>query len=154
MFKIILFIFLYFFSTSLYSLTIKETIKSTVEQNKKIKIGLEKIEESKELVIKASGELLPDISSTITGTYESSRKESSSTVTEDDIFSDKYKLIITQNLYDAGYNQYEIERSKILLDNEILNFKMMIEGLIMDAIAGYLTVLNYETSLEATKKKF
>ena len=154
MFKIILFVFLYFFSTSLYSLTIKETIKSTIENNPKIKIGLEKINESKEIVVNASGELLPDISSTISGTYESSTKESSTSKTQDDTFSDKYKLTIYQNLYDAGYDQLEIERSKILLDNEILNFKILVENLILDAISGYLTVLNYETSLENTNKNF
>ena len=152
--KVFLFIFFLFFSYSLYGLTIIETIKSTVENNKKIKIGLEKIKESKELIIKASGELLPDISSTISGTYESSEKQTSTSTTEDDIFSDKYKLTITQNLYDAGYNQLEIERSKILLDNEILNFNIMIENLILDAITGYLTVLNYETALKTTKKNF
>ena len=154
MFKIILFVFLYFFSTSLYGLTIKETIKSTIENNPKIKIGLEKINESKEIVVNASGELLPDISSTISGTYESSTKESSTSKTQDDIFSDKYKLTISQNLYDAGYDQLEIERSEILLDNEILNFKILVENLILDAISGYLTVLNYETSLENTNKNF
>ena len=154
MFKIILFVFLYFFSTSLYSLTIKETIKSTIENNPKIKIGLEKINESKEIVVNASGELLPDISSTISGTYESSTKESSTSKTQDDTFSDKYRLTISQNLYDAGYDQLEIERSEILLDNEILNFKILVENLILDAISGYLTVLNYETSLENTNKNF
>ena len=105
-------------------------------------------------MVNASGELLPDISSTISGTYESSVKETSTSTTEDDIFSDKYKLTIIQNLYDAGYNQLEIERSKILLDNEILNFQIMVEDLILDAITGYLTVLNYKTSLQTTKKNF
>ena len=81
MFKIILFLFFWIFSTSLYSLTIKETIKSTIENNPKIKIGLEKIKESKELVINASCQLLPDISSTISGTYESSVKETSTSTT-------------------------------------------------------------------------
>ena len=77
MFKIVLFLFFSFFSSSLYGLSIKETIKSTVENNLKIKIGLEKIKESKELITKASGELLPEISSTISGTYESSNKQGS-----------------------------------------------------------------------------
>lgn len=152
--KIILFLFFYFFSTTIYGLTIKETIKSTVENNLKIKIGLEKIKESKEIVNKSSGELLPEISSTISGTYESSEKDTSTSTTEDDTFSDKYKLTITKNLYDAGYNLLEIERSKILLNNEILNFNIMVENLILDAISGYLTVLNYETSLETTIKNF
>jgi len=154
MFRFFLFLFFYFFSTSIFSLTITETIKSTVENNTKIKIGLERIKESKEFIKETSGELLPDISSTISGTYESSEKDTSTSTTEDDTFSDKYKLTITQNLYDAGYNQLEIDRSKILLNNEILNFKIMVEDLILEAITGYLTVLNYETALTATKKNF
>ena len=152
--KIIFFLFFLLLSNSLYGLTIKETIKSTVENNPKIKIGLEKINESKELIKKASGELLPDVSSTISGTYESSSKKSSTSTTEDDTFSDKYKLTVTQSLYDGGYNQLEIDRSKILLNNEIINFKIMVQDLILDAITGYLTVLNYEASLQATNKNF
>ena len=50
MIKIILILFFYFYSLSLYALTIKETIKNTVNDNPKIKIGLEKIKESKELI--------------------------------------------------------------------------------------------------------
>ena len=111
--KIIFFLFFLLLSNSLYGLTIKETIKSTVENNQKIKIGLEKINESKELIKKASGELLPDVSSTISGTYESSNKKTSTSTTEDDTFSDKYKLTVTQSLYDGGYDQLEIDRSKI-----------------------------------------
>ena len=63
-------------------------------------------------------------------------------------------LSITQNLFDAGYNDLEIERSKVLFDNEIIGFKIIIQDLILDAITGYLTVINYEKSLEATKKNF
>ena len=154
MFRILFFFFLITFSSSLNSLTIKDTIKSTVENNQKIKIGLEKINESKELILKASGELLPDVSSTISGTYESSSKKTSTSTTEDDTFSDKYKLTITQNLYDGGYDKAEIDRSKILLENEIIKFKIMVQDLILDAIKGYLIVLNYESSLKTTKKNF
>ena len=152
--KIILIILFLFFSNSLNALSIKETIKSTVENNPKIKIGLEKLVESQELILKASGELLPDVSSTISGTYESSEQNKSTGTTQDDTFSDKYKLTITQNLYDAGYNKKEIERSKILFNNEILNFQISVQNLILDAIEGYLTVLNYENSLKTTKKNF
>ena len=152
--RILFFFFLITFSSSLNSLTIKDTIKSTVENSQKIKIGLEKINESKELILKASGELLPDVSSTISGTYESSSKKTSTSTTEDDTFSDKYKLTITQNLYDGGYDKAEIDRSKILLENEIIKFKIMVQDLILDAIKGYLIVLNYESSLKTTKKNF
>ena len=154
MYKVLLIFCLCIPPFSLHALTIKETVQSTVENNAKIKIGLEKINESKEIVTKSSGELLPDITSTISGTYETSEKTTSTATTEDDTFSDKYKLIITKSLYDAGYDQLEIERSKILLNNEVTRFKIMVQDLILDAITGYLTVLNYETALKATKKNY
>lgn len=154
MIKIILILFFYFYSLSLYALTIKETIKNTVNDNPKIKIGLEKIKESKELISKASGELLPDISSTISGTYQTSEKRTSTSTTEDDTFADKYKLTVTQNLFDAGYDQLEIKRSKILFDNEVLNFQISIDKLILNAINGYLSVLNYQDALESSQKNF
>ena len=154
MFRYFLFIVLFIFPLHSYAINIDETIKSTVNNNSKIKIGLEKIFESKEFIKKASGELFPDIKSTISGTYTTSESKTSTDTTEDDTFGDTYKLTITQNLYDAGYNQLEIERSKILFNNEVLNFKIIVQNLILDAITGYLTVLNYEKSLEATKKKF
>ena len=150
------FLFVVFFSISLhsYAINIDETIRSTVNNNPKIKIGLEKLSESKELIQKASGELLPDIKSTISGTYTTSESITATDTTENDTFGDTYKLSISQNLYDAGYNKLEIERSKILFNNEILNFKIIVQNLIIDAINGYLTVLNYEKSLEANKKNF
>ena len=94
------------------------------------------------------------VESQISGTYESSSKKTSTSTTEDDTFSDKYKLTITQNLYDGGYDKAEIDRSKILLENEIIKFKIMVQDLILDAIKGYLIVLNYESSLKTTKKNF
>ena len=75
----------------------------------KIKIGLEQINEAKELISIASGELLPNVSAKITGTYETNEKKSSTSTTENDTLSDTYKLTISQNLYDAGYKQLEIE---------------------------------------------
>ena len=156
MIKIILvtILFSFSFSSNAYSLTIKDTIKSTIENNPKIKIGLEKLNESSELIKKASGELLPEISSTISGTYESSEKTTSSITTKDDTFSDTYQLSISKNLYDAGYDKLEIKRSKILYENEIINFKILVQDLIIDAITGYLTVLHYETSLDGNKKNY
>ena len=154
MLRYFLFLILLILPLYSYAINIDETIKSTVNNNSKVKIGLEKLLESKELIQNASGELLPDIKSTITGTYTTLEKETSTETTEDDIFADTYKITITQNLYDAGYNKLEIERSKILFNNEILNFKIIIQDLIIDAITGYLTVLNYEKSLEATNKNF
>ena len=151
---IIFFAFIVLFSKNAFPINIEETIQSTIENNPKIKIGLEKINEARELVKNASGQLLPDISGTITGDYVSSEKETKTSTTEDDTFTDTYKLTVTKNLYDAGYDKLEIKRSKILLDNEILNFKVLIQDLILDAINGYLTVLNFEKSLEANQKNY
>ncbi len=57
-------------------------------------------------------------------------------------------------MYDGGNKNLEIERSKILYDNEVINFKKTIQDLILSAINGYLTVINYEKLLEANKKNF
>ena len=125
-----------------------------MQNNPKVKIGLEKLIESKELIESAYGAKLPTITSTITGTYSNTESQTTTSSTTPETFTDKYKLSITQNLFDAGYNDLEIERSKILFDNEVINFKIIIQNLILDAITGYLTVINYEKSLEATEKNF
>jgi len=154
MFKfIILFVFI-FFSFKLFSIDVDETIESTVQNNPKVKIGLEKLIESKEFIESAYGAKFPTITSTITGTYTNAESQTATLSKTPETFTDKYKLSITQNLFDAGYNDLEIERSKILFDNEVINFKIIIQDLILDAITGYLTVINYEKSLEATKKNF
>ena len=137
-----------------YSLNIDEAIKSTIENNAKVKLALEKLEESKELVIYSSRENLPSITGTVKGTYESADTNTASTSTTPETFTDSYKLVISKNIYDAGVNKLEIERSKILYNNELVNFESTIENLILDAIEGYLTVINYEKSLEATKKNY
>ncbi|PPR47109.1 MAG: Outer membrane protein TolC [Alphaproteobacteria bacterium MarineAlpha5_Bin9] len=142
--------FILFFNIA-NAVSISESIKSTVENNVKIRIGLEKINEAKELIAKSSGELLPDISSSISGTYSNSEVETSTTETTPETFTDNYKLTIKQNLLDGGYDNLEIDRSKILFENEKINFEMTINDLILDAINGYLTVLNYQVALEANK---
>ena len=154
MFKFLLFLIISIFSFKSFCLDIEETIKNTVQTNPKVKISLEKLLESKELIEAASGAKLPTITSTISGIYEKSETTTSTATTTPETFTDKYKLSITQNLYDAGYNDLEIERSKILFDNEVLNFKIVIQDLILDAINGYLIVINYEQSLEARKKNY
>ena len=131
-----------------------QKMSSTIENNAKVKLALEKLEESKELVIYSSRENLPSITGTVTGTYESADTDTASTSTTPETFTDSYKLVISKNIYDAGVNKLEIERSKILYNNELVNFESTIENLILDAIEGYLTVINYEKSLEATKKNF
>ena len=146
---LILFIII-FYSFQSFSINVNQTIESTIQNNPKVKIGLEKLNESRELIENALGAKLPTITSTISGTYSNSK----TSTTTPETFTDKYKLNITQNLYDAGYNDLEIERSKILFDTEIINFKIILQDLILEAIMGYLTVINYEKSLEATLKNY
>ncbi len=150
----IIFLIVIFNSSYSYSLNIDEAIKSTIENNAKVKLALEKLEESKELVIYASRENSPSITSTVTGTYTSADTDTATTSSTPETFTDSYKLVISKNIYDAGINKLEIERSKILYNNELVNFESTIENLILDAIEGYLTVINYEKSLEATKKNY
>ena len=154
MFKFIVLFVIIFFSFKSFSIDVDETIESTVQNNPKVKIGLEKLIESKEFIESAYGGKLPTITSTITGTYSNAESQTTTSTTTPETFTDKYKLSITQKLFDAGYNDLEIDRSKILFDNEVINFKIIIQDLILDAITGYLTVINYEKSLEATEKNF
>ena len=154
MFKFIILFIIIFFSFISFAIDVDETIESTVQNNPKVKIGLEKLVESKEFIESAYGAKLPIITSTITGTYSNAESQTTTSSTTPETFTDKYKLSITQNLFDAGYNDLEIERSKILFDSEVINFKIIIQNLILDAITGYLTVINYEKSLEATEKNF
>ena len=147
-------IIIIFISLNCFAIDIEETIKNTVKNNPKIKVGIEKLIESKELIERSSGARLPTITSTFSGTYSNSESTTLSKTTTPETFTDKYKLSLTQNIYDAGFNKLEIERSKILFENEVLNFSDNIQNLILDAINGYLTVINYEKSLEANEKNF
>ena len=142
------------FSKVSFAIDVDDAIKSTIENNPKVKIAFEKLEESKELIENAYNQKLPTITSTISGTYSNSDSSTATSSTTPETFTDKYKLSLTQNLYDAGEKNLEIERSKILFDREIINFKISIQDLILSAINGYLTVINYEKSLEASNKNF
>ena len=142
------------FSKVSFAIDVDDAIKSTIENNPKVKIAFEKLEESKELIENAYNQKLPTITSTISGTYSNSDSSTTTSSTTPESFTDKYKLSLTQNLYDAGEKNLEIERSKILFDKEIINFKISIQDLILSAINGYLTVINYEESLEASNKNF
>ena len=146
-------IFFIFFKIS-YAVDINQSIKNTIESNPKVKIAVEKIKESKELIIYAKGAKLPDVTSSISGTYENADTTTTTSSTTPETFTDAYKLTITQNIYDSGFNDLEIQRSKILFDNELINFKVTIQDLILDAIEGYLSVIYYERSLEANQKNF
>ena len=151
--KVLLVIFI-LFSKIAYSIDIDDAIKSTIENNPKVQISYEKLLESKELIENAYNQKLPTITSTISGTYSNSDSSTATATTTPETFTDKYKLSLTQNLYDAGEKDLEIERSKLLFDKEIINFKVTIQNLILSAIEGYLIVINYEKSLEASNKNF
>ena len=140
-------------SNQCFSLNIDETIKNTIENNPKVKISFENIKESQELINFSVGEKLPTITSSISGTYLNS-DISSSVSTNPETLTDSYKITISQNLYDFGINDLEIERSKILFSNGMHNFNLEIQDLILDAINGYLSVVNYLKSLEANKKNY
>ena len=150
----ILLIFFILISKFAFAINIDEAIKSTIENNPKVQIAYEKLEESKELIENAYNQKLPTITSTISGTYSNSETSTSKTTSTSETFTDKYKLTLSQNLYDAGEKNLEILRSKLLFDKEVINFKVTIQNLILSAIDGYLTVINYEKSLEASNKNF
>ena len=150
---IILFIFI-FFAKYTYALNIDETIKNTIKNNAKVKIALEKVNESKEIIIFATGSKLPTITSTISGTYSTANTNTTTESTTPETFTDSYKITMKKNIYDFGLNNLEIERSNIIFNNELILFKLTIQDLILDAINGYLTVINYEKSLEANKKNY
>ena len=144
--------FIYSFQVS--SLDIDETIKSTVENNIKIKIGLEEINESQELIESAYGNYKPDISLKLTEKQSTTETTTSTSTSTTNKLADTYSLTITQNLYDGGNNNLEVKKSKILFNKQIENFYITLNQLILSAIEGYLTVQLYEQSLEVTKKNY
>jgi len=147
-------LFFIFLSSNLNALNIDEAIKSTILNNPKVKIAIEKLTESKELMSYAYGSKKPSLTSTISGTYANADKKTSTASTTPETLTDKYQLTLSQNLYDAGYNELEIARSKILFNDEVIQFKITLQSLILEAIEGYLTVINYEKSLEANQKNY
>ena len=147
-------LFFIFLASNLNALNIDEAIKSTILNNPKVKIAIEKLTESKELMSYAYGSKKPTLTSTISGTYANADKKTSTVSTTPETLTDKYQLTVSQNLYDAGYNELEIARSKILFNDEVIQFKITLQNLILEAIEGYLTVINYEKSLEANKKNY
>ena len=147
-------LFFIFLTSNLNALNIDEAIKSTILNNPKVKIAIEKLTESKELISYAYGSKKPTLTSTISGTYANADKNTSTASTTPETLTDKYQLTVSQNLYDAGYNELEIARSKILFNDEVIQFKITLQNLILEAIEGYLTVINYEKSLEANQKNY
>ncbi len=152
--KILIFFISIFFIKNTLALTINDSVKSTIENNKKVQIAFEKLNESKETIENAIGSKLPTVTGSISGTYSNSDRKATTGDTTPETFTDKYKISATQNLYDGGEKDLEIEKSKILYENEIINFYNTVQNLSLSAINGYLTVINYEKSLEATKKNY
>ena len=152
-FTTIIFIFL-FNSNNIYALDIAETIKNTVENNLKVKLGLEEINESKELIARAYGNFKPDINLTLTEKQSSTETKTGGSTTTTDKLSDTYSLTVKQNLYNGGRNNLELQKSLLLFDKQLENFNFTLNELILSAIRGYLTVKLYEKSLEVTEKNF
>ena len=149
-----LLLFLLIFTQPVYALNINESIKSTIINNIKVKNAYEKLNESKEIIENSYGKKLPSITTSISGTYSKSETETSNVTTTPESFTDKYKITLTQNIYDGGVNNLEIDRSNLLYEIEIIRFKNTIQNLILRAIEGYLTVTNYSKSLDANKKNY
>jgi outer membrane protein len=147
-------LFFIFLTSNLNALNIDEAIKSTILNNQKVKIAFEKLTESKELMSYAYGSKKPTLTSTISGTYANADKNTSTASSTPETLTDKYQLTLSQNLYDAGYNELEIARSKILFNDQVIQFKITLQNLILEAIEGYLTVINYEKSLESNQKNY
>ena len=128
MFKFIILFVIFVFSFKSFAIDVDETIESTVQNNPKVKIGLEKLIESKELIESAYGAKLPTITSTITGTYSNTESKTTTTTTTPETFTDKYTLSISQNLFDAGYNDLEIEDQNFYLMMKLLISKLLFKS--------------------------
>ena len=153
--RLFILLLLLIYSKSIFALSIDDSVKSTIANNLKVKIAFEKLNESKETIEVAIGKTLPTVTGTISGTYSNSDTTSAAGVsTPPETFTDKYKISITQNLYDGGEKSLEIERSKIIYENAVINFYKTVQDLSLTAVEGYLTVINYEKSLEASEKNF
>ncbi|OUW95317.1 MAG: hypothetical protein CBD97_02960 [Pelagibacteraceae bacterium TMED237] len=153
--KIYLIIIIIFIFKNTFALSINDSVKSTIENNLKVQIAFENLKESRENIEASVGKKLPTVTGTISGTYSNNDTTSASGInTTPETFTDKYKIIITQNLYDAGEKNFEIEKEKITYENAVLNFYKTVQDLSLTAIEGYLTVINYEKSQEASKKNY
>tara|TARA_B100000963_G_scaffold350099_1_gene359907 strand:+ start:161 stop:1447 length:1287 start_codon:yes stop_codon:yes gene_type:complete len=153
--KLIIYILIFFYSKTLFALSIDDSVKSTIANNLKVKIAFEKLNESKESIEVAIGKKLPIVTGTISGTYSNNDTTTATGISSTpETFTDKYKISITQNLFDGGEKSLEIEKSKIIYENELINFYKTVQDLSLTAIEGYLTVINYEKSLDASKKNY
>lgn len=152
--NISIYIIFLIFSFNVYALDVNKTIKSTVENNIKVKIALEKINEAKELISSSYGGYRPDISIKLIEEKSSTETTTASTTTTTDKLSDSVSLKITQNLYNGNRTSLDLEKSKILFNKEVENFYLTLNDLTLKAIEGYLTVQMYEKSLTVTEKNY
>ena len=154
LFSFLVFNLCFLFLNNAFALDITNTVKSTVNNNLKIKIALEQIRESEELIVSAYGNYKPDITLNLTEKQSSTETKTSTTTTTTNKLADTYSLSVTQNLYDGGNKNLNLEKSKILFKKQIEDFNITINDLILSAINGYLSVQLYEKSLELTKKNY
>ena len=132
--RLILIFLLFFYSSSLSALSIDDSVKSTIANNLKVKIAFEKLNENKETIETAIGKKLPTITGTISGTYSKSDTKAVTGDTTPETFTDKYKISITQNLYDGGEKNLEIQRSKLVYENAVINFYKTVQDLSLTAV--------------------
>ena len=81
MFKYNIFFVIAIFSIKSFALNVDKTIESTIQNNPKVKIALEKLIESREIIENAYGAKLPTITSTITGTYSQAESQTTTSST-------------------------------------------------------------------------
>ena len=92
------FLIFFLFVKSLNALTLEDTVKSTIKNNSKVKIALEKLEQSKEIITYAAGYKLPKITGTVAGTYINSDKTiSDNTKSTPETLTDLYKISVEKN---------------------------------------------------------
>ena len=152
--RYLIFLFTIIYTFNSFSLNIEDSVKSTIENNINIKIALEEINESKELIETALSNYKPDLSITLSEKQISTETTTSTSSSTTNKLQDSYSFTVKQNLYRGGRNQLELEKSKILFNKQLETFYSTINDLILRAIDGYLTVQLYNKSLIAIEKNF
>ena len=152
--RYLIFLLTFIYTSYSYSLNIEDSVKSTIENNINIKIALEEINESKELIETSLSNYKPDLSIKLSEKQITTETTSSTSSTTTNKLQDSYSFTIKQNLYRGGRNELELEKSKILFNKQLETFYSTINDLILRAIDGYLTVQLYNKSLIAFEKNF
>ena len=152
--RYLIFLFTIIYTFNSFSLNIEDSVKSTIENNINIKIALEEINESKELIETSLSNYKPDLSITLSEKQISTETTTSTSSSTTNKLQDSYSFTVKQNLYRGGRNELELEKSKILFNKQLETFYSTINDLILRAIDGYLTVQLYNKSLIAIEKNF